>query len=85
MNTTETPIDNSINTLEQYMLPSQKANLVKILEMGENWKKEGAAQKAECAIEWSIYRARRRNLKSLYAAREKEHEEELHNVGYYNW
>jgi len=47
MNTVETPIEISIHELEKHLTPSQNANLVKILEIGEEWKKEGEELKQE--------------------------------------
>ncbi len=77
-----------INTLEAHMLPSQKANLVQILEIGEKRKEEGERMKEkwwEGSNNWDEFSRRWAGYNDLTKLRLKEHNNELLSIWYFAW
>ncbi len=79
--------ESQINTLEEYMLPSQKANLAEILIMGEKWKEEGERLEEHRWERFSgeDFRKRCQGYESLLKQREEENKVILRAFKYDEW
>ncbi len=76
-----------IQPLQEHMTPSQNANLVQILEMGQVWKEEGERLEMERwtsgAYNGRNFSNRLRSLEWLLSLRQKEYEAVLTSINYF--
>ncbi len=84
MTTPETPIETSITQLEEHMTPSQNADLVQILEVGEELKKRGQelGEYWWKRNSWEVFRNRCEKYGTLFEQRKELYSNELDSISY---